>query len=118
MSTRKKHQRRLTRYYVDVQIDVLNQMTGEVIGSIVDIHTEGLMLVGMVEVDCVYMIRLVPQEQAQKVGDIELGIDCLWTSSLEQGESCWAGCRIIDASEDALAKVERLINEFGKPRPD
>ncbi len=52
------------------------------------------------------------------LGGAELGIDCLWTSSLEQGESCWADCRIIDASEDALAKIERLINEFGKPHPD
>lgn len=117
MST-KKQQRRLTRYMVDAQIDVLNQMTGEVIGSVMDIHTEGLMLVGLVEVDCIYMVRLVPQEQAHRVGDIELGIDCLWSSSLEQGESCWAGCRIIDASPEAVAKIERLLSDFGRPRPD
>lgn len=117
MSTR-KNQRKLTRYIVDAQIDVLNQVTGETIGSVVDLHTEGLMLVGIVEVDCIYMVRLVPREQAQKIGDIELGIDCLWTSTLEQGESCWAGCRIIDASPEATAKIEALISEFGKARPD
>jgi hypothetical protein len=117
MSTR-KNQRKLTRYTIDAQIDVMNQMTGETIGSVVDLHTEGLMLVGLVEVDCIYMIRLVPQEQAQKVGDIELGIDCLWTSSLEQGGSSWAGCRIIDASPDSVAKIESLIAEFGHARPD
>lgn len=117
MST-KKQRRRLTRYMVDAQIDVLNQMTGEVIGSVVDIHKEGLMLVGLVEVDCIYMVRLVPLEQAHNVGDIELGIDCLWSSSLEQGESCWAGCRIIDASPEAAVKIERLLSDFGRPRPD
>lgn len=112
----KNEQRRLTRYIVDAPVEVLNQITGQVVGSVVDIHTEGLMLIGAMEVDCVYMVRLVPREKASGIGDIELGLDCLWSSQLEQGDNCWIGCRIIDASPEALDRITRLITEFGQPR--
>lgn len=111
-----RNRRRLTRYVVDAKVDVLNQITGEALGTLVDIHAEGLMLMGTdaVDIDHIYQVVLKPAGEAEIIGEFELGIDCLWLRKMEQGEHSWAGCKIIDASDDALEKVQKLIDLFGR----
>lgn len=115
MSKQPEEQRHKTRYALDKQILVKDQRTGKIIATLVDIHTEGMMLVGMIESDHVYMVSLEWEGQLP-TEKIELGIDCIWSSGTEEGESCWAGCRVIDASAESIDAINHMISQFGSPK--
>lgn len=107
-----ENRRRIERKNIDVHVNIVDMQTEQHLGALINIHPEGLMLVGSLplEIDRVYQIQLQPIGKAESLGPIELGVDCVW-SSKGQGSN-WAGCRIIDTSTDALRKIEQLIQEF------
>lgn len=108
-----ENRRRIERKSIDVHVNIVDMQTEQPLGALVNIHQEGLMLVGSLplEVDRVYQIQLQPTGKAESLGPIDLGIDCVWSSKGE--DSNWAGCRIIDSSQDALRKIEQLIKING-----
>ncbi|UTW44478.1 PilZ domain-containing protein [bacterium SCSIO 12696] len=98
--------RRLERHEVNGQVDALDRITGQTIGRLVDIHSEGLMLItsSAVEVGNIYQLSL------KKDGNIwlDVGVDCLWKNPANGEDRYWAGFRVIDATDDALAELENL----------
>lgn len=98
--------RRLERHEVSGQVDALDRITGNTIGRLVDIHSEGLMLItsNAVEVGNIYQLSL------QKSGSLwlEIGVDCLWKNPANGEDRYWAGFRVIDASDEALAELKNL----------
>ncbi|MCV6605513.1 MAG: PilZ domain-containing protein [Porticoccaceae bacterium] len=101
-----QERRRLERHEVSGQVDAVDRLTGHNIGRLVDIHSEGLMLItgNQVEVGNIYQVSL------KKEGGIwlEVGVDCLWKNPANGEDRYWAGFRVIDASDDALAQLENL----------
>ena len=108
--------RRLTRYVVDAHVEIVNTLTDEPFGSLVDIHHEGLMLMADngVGPNTIYQVTLNPRGDAEVIGGIELGIDCLWVRDMAQEGRIWAGCRIIDMSDRASEQIQQLIDMFGR----
>lgn len=109
--SRRKHPRHTLRDAVTV----VEQDSGESLGVVVNLSQEGIMLVNSkpLQPDCLYQIRL-------NIGDgvitgvsncsINLGIDCLWTNPAEgKAAMYWAGCQIIDVSDEAAELVQKLI---------
>ena len=117
--------RRLPRYQLGTQIEVINQFTGVSLGILVDVHLEGLMLMGaeQLQPEHLYQIKLQSAEVASDragvdFGELELGVECLWTRAMAQEDRFWAGCRIIDISPDARLNLEQLILAFGQSHPE
>ena len=101
-----QERRRLERHEVTSQVDAVDRITGQPVGRLVDIHSEGLMLItgSQVEVGNIYQLSL------KKDGGIwlEVGVDCLWKNPANGEDRFWAGFRVIDASDEALAQLENL----------
>lgn len=93
---------------------MVDSLSGETLGSLVDVHREGLMILagGDMQVDHIYQVSLQP-EDAEDLGNIPLGLDCVWTRPCEKREGCWAGFRIIDASDEALEAVSEMVSRYG-----
>lgn len=109
------NRRRLPRHKLGAQVDVVNQSTGVTLGVLVDIHLEGLMLMGSEQLkpEHLYQINLRADGLGGNIEEsIELGVDCLWTRAMAQGDRFWAGCRIIDVSPVEREKLVHLISEF------
>jgi hypothetical protein len=109
------NRRRLPRHKLGAQVDVVNQSTGITLGVLVDIHLEGLMLMGSEQLkpEHLYQVNLRTDGIDGNVEkSIELGVDCLWTRAMAQGDRFWAGCRIIDVSPVEREKLAQLISEF------
>jgi len=97
-------------------VNIVNQLDGTVLGRLVNITTEGLMLVNAkpLATDTLFQAVLELPESLNDTTHIDLGMDCLWTSPTDpDADMYWSGCHIIDISEDMFASLVVLIENFG-----
>lgn len=97
-------------------VNIVNQYDGTVLGRLVNITTEGLMLVNAAPLatDTLYQVALELPETLNNTTRVELGMDCLWTSPAEpDADMYWSGCHIIDISEEMFTNLVVLIENFG-----
>ena len=113
--SRRKHQRHTLRD----DVKVVDQMTGQVLGTIANLSEEGIMLVhnAPLSTENIYQIRLEIDQGV--LGDdpvaIEMGIDCLWVSPAGNTASTyWSGCQIIDMSDDAYSRIMDVIQKLAE----
>lgn len=97
-------------------VNVVNQFDETVLGRLVNVTNAGLMLVSPTPLatDTLYQSILALPEELNGVRQIELGMDCLWTSPTHpDADMYWSGCHIIDISQEMMAHLLVLIEEFG-----
>jgi hypothetical protein len=119
MESKKKEQscqRGLKRHQVTGVVEVYDRATQQYIGRLVNIHSEGMMLMGdqLLSIEKIYQLDLILAQHLDGVDKIQLGIDCFWVREAGDGSPHWAGCRIIDASDEALSMVDKLVNAWGE----
>ena len=105
-----ENQRRLRRCVVQQTINVVDVVTDHVLGRLVNIHGEGLMIVGArpVIVDPLYQLSLQLSVPISGQSQIAVGGDCLWARVDEDGSQHWAGFHIIDISTQGLELIDAL----------
>lgn len=105
------NQRRLLRHQLADRVDVYDAMRDICIGRLVNIHAEGLMVMGDVglEPDKLYQLHLRLPRQINGREYIQVGVDCLWARNSDDTSKHWAGCQIIDISPEGLADLESLV---------
>jgi len=110
------NQRRLKRYQLTDHVDIYDAMRDLHVGRLVNIHTEGLMLMGDValEADKLYQLYLRLPRQINGRDSIQIGVDCLWARHSDDSTKHWAGCQIIDISPEGLAGIESLVELLGE----
>jgi hypothetical protein len=111
----KAEQRKLPRHVLSGPVNVYDRASQSFLGRLVNVHTEGLMIMGNhpFTADCIYQLDLQLPQAIDGCDMIPLGVDCLWSRS-EDTHVHWAGCKIIDASEEALNQIEKLIKFFSE----
>jgi hypothetical protein len=107
-----------TRHRLDVQVDVVDQFSKALLGVLVDIHLEGLLLMGELSFrpDRLYQVALVARAPDRQLDVIPMGIDCLWTRAMGQQDRVWAGCQIVDLAPQASEQLAQLIEIFANDR--
>lgn len=108
-------ERRLQRYELSQTVEVKDLNQGVLLGTLVNIHEEGLLMVGVdtIQADHVYQVALCLPESAGS-GTIELGVDCLWVREAEELTLQWSGCQIIDVSDAARSQIKTMIEQLGR----
>lgn len=112
------NQRKLERHDITEPLDVWDARTDEHLGRLVNIHAEGLMILGAIELteDKLYELRLTLPQNLVSSGELALGVDCLWVRKAEAdtdvASQYWAGCQIIDASAQARDVIAVLISRL------
>lgn len=88
--------------------------TGKPVGSVVDIHTDGLMLEAEqpFDTDFIYCLDMPLPEPLQGLEHLRLGLDCVWARPADHFRAYWGGFRIIDASSRTLAALSELIDRY------
>lgn len=108
--------RKLERHEMTASIDVWDAASDEYLGRLVNLHTDGLMLLtsSPLQEDKLYQLRLTLPQNLASSGELTLGADCLWVRAAgEDSSGHWAGCQIIDASTQARALLQSLISRLG-----
>jgi hypothetical protein len=86
------------------------------LGRLVNIHTQGLMIIGDVPLneDNLYQLDLHLPIEVNGINVIHMGVDCLWTRNAGDNGKHWAGFTIIDLSPDGETSILALIEQMGE----
>lgn len=114
--TERHHERGLARHTIQKQVQVYDASQNVILGQLVNIHSEGLMIVGDVAIkpDHIYQLQLKLPLRIEGADTVRIGADCLWVRQMGESSSYWAGYHIIDLSETAKKQVDVLIEQLGE----
>jgi hypothetical protein len=112
----REHDRELERHQVNGDVDVYDSLRDSYVGRLVNIHTQGLMVMSDVPLDedRLYTLDLHLPEPINDQLVINLGVDCLWTREADLAGKYWIGFAIIDASSQAVQSIHHLVERLGE----
>lgn len=108
--------RELARHAIHGDVDVYDRMRDIYVGRLINIHTQGMMLLGDVKLteDHLYTLELhLPMTDADPVV-VSLGVDCLWVRPDSTSGKFWSGFSLIDISNESARAIVTLIERFGE----
>jgi hypothetical protein len=108
------YDRALDRHVVSGNVDVYDSMRDIYLGRLVNIHSQGLMLVGDVplEEDRLYELDMHILDENNVKQVIRVGVDCLWTRAADENGKHWTGFNIIDSTPHAAEVIHHLIKSW------
>ena len=106
------NRRLLRRHKLSADIAILDNLRLEPIGKLVDIHQQGLLMLGRsFVIASSYQLSLMLPNSINGQTYIEIGVECLWCqASVDNDTLFWVGFMIIDKSKNATAGIQSLIN--------
>lgn len=105
------HQRQKERYSVTQDVDVYDALRDTYIGRLVNIHSNGLMLIAdkSLNEDTLYTFDIHLPLPIRNLNSIQIGVDCLWVRDADLAGKYWMGFSIIDATPESLLIIEQII---------
>lgn len=115
-SEKSTEKRRLKRHALSGPVNVYDYLSKTFLGRLVNLHSEGLMIMGHYpfEDGKIYQLDLYLPEPIQGREFISLAVDCLWTRGEDDERVYWAGCKVIDISDQAREDLQQLIEWLGQ----
>ena len=106
--------RKLERREINRTVRIRDVIANALVGELVNITTEGMMLISDREVttNSIFQLRLELPEPINNFTTIDVGVDCLWCRTADNFGRFWSGYQIIDASPAAIATIEALISNY------
>ena len=104
--------RRHERVQITSPLQVIDTISDEVLGLVVNLSLEGLMLLGekLVVDGAVYQIKMPLAGEGSP--ELSAGIECLWSSEADSETKNWSGYRIIDIDDDNRSLLTKVIEQF------
>ena len=108
--------RKQERIELNQSIIINDVINGGIFGEVVNVTTEGLMVMADINIPkhAVYQLSLQLPTSILGSDSIELGVEFLWCKVEENCDRHWAGAKIIDASEQAISQLVQLIEDYKK----
>lgn len=108
--------RALERHTVNGNVDVYDSLRDVYLGRLVNIHIQGLMIIGDVPLDedKLYKLDLHLPQAINERTSIHLGVDCLWTRNADHDGKHWTGFNIIDLSPQAADDIAQLVRQLSR----
>jgi len=108
------YDRAMHRHVVSGNVDVYDSLRDIYLGRLVNIHSQGLMLVGDVplEEDRLYELDMHVFGENNSKQVIRVGVDCLWARDADENGKHWTGFTIIDSTTHAAEVINELIQSW------
>lgn len=106
--------RKIPRKIADDVLEVSDQHTNTVLGQVVNISSEGLMVISNepFTIGSVYELDLKLPRLINGHSKASFGAEVVWSTPASQPGSHWNGFRLIDISEDDLLTIDDLILDW------
>jgi hypothetical protein len=109
-----KHRRAQERKELNQVIAIHDIINGHALGELINISSNGLMLISekLIETSSIFQLSLQLPATINGKDSIEIGVDCLWCRKAENFNRYWAGFQIIDVSQETSEIINILINNY------
>lgn len=106
-------QRRSKRKHIEAFIQVVNAMTGEVIGRIGNLSVDGLMIMSSTQLaeDGLYQFSFHLPEAQGRGHALEVGVHEQWHEPANAPGQFWAGFRIIDIAPKDFESLRSYVHD-------
>lgn len=104
--------RKSPRVEVPDQVAVKDAHSGEVIGQLVNLSSDGLMLMGpsCVGPGTVRQLR-IPLSNCDHISELLIGAEALWCQDANESGSYWSGFHIIDISPEHQEILLSIVSD-------
>lgn len=103
--------RALERHTITCDVDVYDSVRDIYLGRLVNIHAQGLMIIGdiLLEEDKLYDLDMhLPLDNQV----LKLSVDCLWVREADQVGKYWVGFTILELPAVAVEEIHKLIDTW------
>ena len=96
-------------------IDVLDTMTGLLIGKLSNLSETGMLLIlgEPITSDALFQLRFTLNDEAGKSRQIEVGAHELWSDEAAAPGQVWTGFRFIDVAPEDVAFIREWVDAPG-----
>lgn len=107
--------RRAKRRKVGYNVDVLDTMTGQVIGKLSNLSETGMLLIlgTPLTADALYQFRFTLADEAGASRQVEVGAHELWSDEASAPGQVWTGFRFIDVAPEDVAFIRGWVDAPG-----
>ena len=107
--------RKYPRHHLHSPIQVIDGMTQQRLGTLANLSLDGLMIMGRrpLKHDRLYQLTLHLPQMIDGKSVIQVGVDCLWSKTVQQEGIYWSGCHIIDYADNDMTTLVHMIEKFG-----
>ncbi|MCH9698670.1 MAG: PilZ domain-containing protein [Gammaproteobacteria bacterium] len=107
MNERRKHK----RINSPEPLPVLDRITGDRIGLLVDLSFGGLLLESntLLQVEETYQLQIILPQAVGKSKKIEFTAEIVWSNTQEPHNTFCAGLQVIEISDYELERIEQLL---------
>lgn len=104
--------RKLERHHVSSSMEVYDLDSGQLLGRVVDLHTEGLMLLSEqpIELERSWVLQVNLPMTLNGLNEFFLDADSLWSRASITGGQYWTGLQFSHLPEESRQCIERMIS--------
>lgn len=103
-----KDYRKNKRVKPHTKIDVIDFMTGDSMGELLNISRDGILLNSDRKISRGEMFQTILDIRDEAYSEISVGVECLWTDS-PRSDFNFSGLHIIDISEQDQSILDKVI---------
>ena len=107
-------QRRIDRKILRPPVLVFDAMSGERVGQIGNISSQGLMVIcpNAVDEGLLFQLNFTLPADDRTTRSFTIGAHCLWCSEAESTGTYWAGFEIMDITEEDAEILEDAVDQL------
>ncbi len=96
-------------------IDVLDTMTGHLIGKLSNLSETGMLLIlgEPITSDALFQLRFTLNDESGKSRQVEIGAHELWSDEAAAPGQVWTGFRFIDVAPEDVAFIREWVDAPG-----
>ncbi len=109
-----EEKRKQIRQKLSTEIDVIDIHSERRLGQLMDVSTQGLMMLSDVPISTNSIFELLIQLPVEIEGckEIRLGVESLWTRESNDGTQHWTGFHVISIDDQDLHCIEAVMRHF------
>ncbi|MFZ5657817.1 MAG: PilZ domain-containing protein [Pseudomonadota bacterium] len=104
--------RRARRRRVETRVEVVDVMTGEIVGQVANVSENGLLMLarGPMREDALFQLRFSLPSREDGYVPVDVGVHLLWSREATVAGQNWVGARFLSITDDSLQRLRAWVD--------
>lgn len=111
MTDAAQESRRARRRRLETRVDVVDVMTGELVGQVANVSESGLLMLARTPMreDCLFQLRFSLPSREEGYIPVDVGVHLLWSRDATTSGQSWVGARFLSIPDESLQRLRAWI---------